>query len=84
MAPSQRSPEENLQIDIDSMKDPAPYKERFSEIEVQELMQALDILGRLREEVSNGSSQIPWLKLSGAARHLDTLLKSRLDSEKSE
>lgn len=48
--PPRPSPEQNLQADIDKIKDPTPYKDKYDTEREQHLRQAIDILDRLKRE----------------------------------
>lgn len=68
--------------DINRFKKPGLYKEMYADERVQQLVQAMDILARLREESFGGSSRLPWEKLENARKYLDDILKNHLDQDK--
>ena len=72
---------QRFQRKIDTLKNGRPYQELYADLEVGELMQALDILKALREEVSDGPSDVAWTWLKHAAAHLDKILESRLKAK---
>ena len=72
--------EANLQHDIDKLKDPKPYKEKFETQEVQQLSQAIDILWRLAKEANQvDATKVGLDKLTDAKLYLDKLLKKELE-----
>ena len=75
------SPERKLQADIDRLKDPSPYREKFETKEAQQLSQAVDILWRLQGEAYKDASRVGYEKLRDAKLYLDGLLKQHLDRE---
>jgi len=81
MRDSLLSPEEQLQGDVNALKDSSSYKEQYAETELQELKQALDILFRLRQAVAQDSSKLPWDKLYSASQHLEKLLKEHIERD---
>lgn len=73
---------EELQDDINRLKDPTPYQEKFENKETQQLTQAIDILNDLKHNAALDSSRIGYEKLRNAQAYLDGLLKSHVDAEK--
>jgi hypothetical protein len=76
------NPEARLQADIDKLKDPAPYRNKFETAEARQLIQALDLLGRLRVAAFKDVSSVGYEKLRDATTYLDGLLKQHFDSPK--
>jgi len=74
-----RSNKERLQADIDKLKNPASYIERFETREAQQLTQAIDILWRLAREAHNvDATKVGLDKLTDAKMYLDRLLSKHL------
>ncbi len=69
--------QKRLENDIEQLKDPKPYQEKFKDLKVAELQQALDILRRLRMEVDTPAALI----LSDARDVLVKEMKTYLTSE---
>ena len=81
----EKSREEQLRQDVDKLKNPEPYKEKYVTPEVQELMNALDILGRLETDAYvNISTIVPYEKLRDAKRHLDNILREQFSDKPEE
>jgi len=78
------SSNKQLQVDIDHLKDPQPYKEKYETQEVQQLMQAIDILDTLQLSQFEAASHIGYNKLRNAKMHLDELLAKQFDAPKEE
>jgi hypothetical protein len=70
---------QELQSDIDKLKDPSSYKETFERKEVQELQQAIDIIATLRTASYKDASKVGWEKLAHARDYLDRLLKKQFE-----
>jgi hypothetical protein len=47
---------DELQQEIDALKNSEPYKEKFADPEVQSLQQAIDIVSKLRKNLEIGSA----------------------------
>ncbi len=75
------SPDSALQQKIDKLKDPEQYKEKYQDIEIQKLKQALDILSEIRKSVATDSSKVPWDKLERARQYLDKVLREHINQE---
>jgi len=68
----------SLQEEIDRLKAPDAHKEKYTDPTVQELVQALDIITRLRVESFGNNHNVPWNILRRAGNHLDQLLDDHL------
>ena len=79
--PERPRSEARLKADIDRLKDPNPYKEKYGTEEIQHLAQAIDILGRLQASSLNVTSMVGYDKVRNARAYLDTLLKHHLEKE---
>jgi hypothetical protein len=67
---------ERLRRDIDELKDPRPYKDKYESREIQALTQAIDILWRLARDAHEVDATTVGLdKLTDAKIYLDKLLK---------
>jgi hypothetical protein len=76
---------QRLRVDIDKLKNPVPYQEKFETEGIRELKQAVDILGRLASEAYRGdASRVGYEKLRNAQMYLDRLLKQQLEPPKEE
>jgi len=71
-----------LQSDIDKLKEPRSYRERFETEEVQALTQAIDILWRLAREAHQvDATKVGLDKLTNAKLYLDKLLSLQLGDQ---
>jgi hypothetical protein len=71
----------NLQSNIDKLKDPKPYQEKFEMQEVQQLSQAVDILDKLSiNNYHHHGSRVGYEKIRNAQMYLDKLLKQQFDA----
>ena len=73
-----------LQEKIDKLKDPTPYQEKFKTPEVQQLSQAIEILGRLQQTNFGEVSSVGYHKVMNAKMYLDELLKQQFDAPEEE
>jgi hypothetical protein len=76
--PGQYPSERQLKEDIDKLKNPEPYRARYESAEVQELVQAIDLLDRLKRSAFLNSTDIGYTALVDAKIYLDRRLKDHL------
>lgn len=76
--------EKGLNEDINKLKDPETYKEKFATPEISDLKQAIDILHRLAlyQFSSPEGSDIARKKLQDAQEYLEKQLKAELEKDK--
>lgn len=73
-----RNTSDNLQADIDQLKEVAPYRGRFERESTRQLCQAVDLLTRLQNAAKADSSQVGYEKLRNAKLYLDDMLRESL------
>jgi hypothetical protein len=82
LPPSDRVQREHkLQADIDLLKDPSPFRKKFTTETAQQLAPAIEILRRLQVEAFEDASRVGFETLRSAKFHLDNALKNYLVSE---
>jgi hypothetical protein len=70
--------EQQLQADIDLLKDPESFRERFQQVGERRLLPAIEILRRLQVETFKEPSHAGFKTLRDAKFHLDRTLKEHL------
>ena len=81
MVEDRSSPEGRFQSQMDRLKDSTPYKEKYESPEMQQLIQAIDIVVALRREIARTGNRMIWEKLLTATEHLQSVLKKHIDTQ---
>lgn len=81
MSAEKSSGEIRLQEDIDKLKDPTPYQEKFGTLEAGDIQQALDILRRLQLSAASESTA-GWEKIENAIKFLEGQMKKHIETDK--
>ena len=78
--------EQRLNADLDNLKNPENYKD-YGTVEVANIQQAIDILHRLRQDISNskiGRSRVGFEKLTGAIDYLEDQMREQVNEQPKE
>jgi hypothetical protein len=70
--------DDGLHEEINTLKDPAPYRAKFSDQAIQELSQAVDIIAKLQGAAYRDASRVGYDKLKRAKFHLEGLILQSL------
>jgi len=81
ITPERYSPERKLKEDIEKLKDPEPYRAAYESPEVQQLVQAIDLLDRLKQSAFLTSADAGYQALVDAKIYLDRRLKEHFRDE---
>ncbi|OGE82035.1 MAG: hypothetical protein A3B10_01620 [Candidatus Doudnabacteria bacterium RIFCSPLOWO2_01_FULL_44_21] len=75
--------EDRLHQDVEEIKKPEKYKERFKVPEIGNIQQAIDLLNRIKNHVLTvDNSQTGFDKLLHAQTYLEDLMRKELEKDK--